>query len=544
MVAASFFVRWAVGRHAVGDLLRQRNARPQLTTGRRPGVLFGRRLIGLGTMIRRALPLLALLAFGCTDARDRDEGIVVSFAGAVPDIADPGSSPPGPAAALLLEGTAQGLVALDAEGQVEPALARRWILLDDGLSYIFRLENVTWDDGETLTARQIVRRFEEARRQGGRNRLGHLLGEIDAINAVTPEILEITLRHPHPDFLQLLAQPDLAIMREGAGLGPLEIAEAQRGRMLLRPRPDPADDDPGENGDQTAPPTGADSDHEIVLRFEPMSRAVARFELGMSDLVLGGSWLDIFYAEAIEPATDQLVLDPVQGLFGLGFVEESGFLGEPANRDLLAMAIDRERIVAGFARIEAEVQLTIVPAGASGLDRLSSPDWIDAGLARRRAFAANRVARWIETNGEIAPIRIALADLPGSRCLFAAIRASWRAIGIDAVRAPIDADADLRLIDRVAPSDSAEWYLTQFRCGKGFPCSEELDAALDAADAAATSEDRIRSLAEAEAMLTQLVPFIPLMRPIRWSLISSRITNFHPNRYASHPLDTLIAERR
>ncbi|MBS1240521.1 MAG: peptide transporter substrate-binding protein, partial [Proteobacteria bacterium] len=57
--------------------------------------------------------------------------------------------------------TTEGLVGLDAQGQVIPALADRWIVTDDGRSYIFRLRDGTWADGSELTgesARSALRR--------------------------------------------------------------------------------------------------------------------------------------------------------------------------------------------------------------------------------------------------------------------------------------------------------------------------------------------------------------------------------------------------
>ena len=39
----------------------------------------------------------------------------------------------------LRSATAAGLVTLDSKGEIEPALADRWIVTDDGRSYIFRL---------------------------------------------------------------------------------------------------------------------------------------------------------------------------------------------------------------------------------------------------------------------------------------------------------------------------------------------------------------------------------------------------------------------
>src|SRR6478752_1214502 len=47
--------------------------------------------------------------------------------------------------------TTEGLVSLDKQGQVTPALADRWIVTDDGKSYIFRLRDGTWADGSELT---------------------------------------------------------------------------------------------------------------------------------------------------------------------------------------------------------------------------------------------------------------------------------------------------------------------------------------------------------------------------------------------------------
>jgi ABC-type oligopeptide transport system substrate-binding subunit len=49
--------------------------------------------------------------------------------------------------AYLRSATAQGLVAFDKQGRIIPALASRWIVTDDGMSYIFRLEKTTWNDG-------------------------------------------------------------------------------------------------------------------------------------------------------------------------------------------------------------------------------------------------------------------------------------------------------------------------------------------------------------------------------------------------------------
>ena len=60
-----------------------------------------------------------------------------------------------PGAQALRAATGAGLVALDEKGEVVPALADRWIVTDDGLSFIFRLRDGTWPDKRELTAESV-----------------------------------------------------------------------------------------------------------------------------------------------------------------------------------------------------------------------------------------------------------------------------------------------------------------------------------------------------------------------------------------------------
>ena len=91
-------------------------------------------------MVTRPLaPLLplALLLAGC--GKEESGPVTISAIGASPHIANPNREPLDPPSAVLLEAAAQGLVRLDASGEIEPALAQRWIVSDDGIRYLFRL---------------------------------------------------------------------------------------------------------------------------------------------------------------------------------------------------------------------------------------------------------------------------------------------------------------------------------------------------------------------------------------------------------------------
>jgi peptide/nickel transport system substrate-binding protein len=137
-----------------------------------------------------------------------------------------------------------------------------------------------------------------------------------------------------------------------------------------------------------------------------------------------------------------------------------------------------------------------------------------------------------------------MPDGPGARLLFTLLAIGWREIGVEAIRVGPEASADLRLIDAVAPSDTASWYLHSFSCAFNAVCSPAADAALDAAEKATTAAERARLLAEADAALAEAIPFLPIAQPVRWSLTSQRLDGFQENPRAIHPLNHLLRAKR
>ena len=81
--------------------------------------------------------------------------------------------------------------------------------------------------------------------------------------------------------------------------------------------------------------------------------------------------------------------------------------------------------------------------------------------------------------------------------IFGLLRRDLAAIGLTAVRVAINQkDADLRLIDEVAPYDSALWYLGRVGCARAVHCSDAADAALQAASLASDSDNRIAQISQ------------------------------------------------
>ncbi|HEX8214602.1 MAG TPA: ABC transporter substrate-binding protein, partial [Allosphingosinicella sp.] len=469
---------------------------------------------------------------GC---RDPDSGpIAVSAIGSPPELRNPNLDPLDPPAEALLLATAQGLVRLDAAGQIEPALAQSWIVSDDGLRYTFRLSRTQWHGGGKVTAEHVAERLRAAFSPASRNPLKPVLGAVEEVVAMTDDVLEISLVGPRPNFLQLLAQPELAILRRSKGTGPFH-AVAEQGHLALHLPPGEEED-----GEQTE-----EEDHKtgLLLRGERAGLAVARFKQGEADLVIGGNAGDLPIARAAEPAADALRFDPVAGLFGLSFGGGDGVTRDAAVRSALSMAIDRAALVAAFAVPDLQPRETLLPTGIGELPQPAAPQWIASPLPMRRVFAARTIAS--AYGAEPPTLRVAMPDGPGYRLVFAHLRRDWRAIGVTAERVPAnDRTADLRLIDRVAPADVASWYLRQFSCLASAVCAASADETMERARRAPTALERHALLAEADRRLAELTPFIPLAAPVRWSLVSPRLTGFRPNVFGRHNIAELVAARR
>lgn len=476
---------------------------------------------------RIAIPLVAaLLALAGCGEGERGPLRVVAIGGP-PLLANPNREVLAPASALLLEAVAQGLVRFDAAGEIEPALAQSWIVSDDGRRYTFRLRRTLWARGEPVTAGQVVERLRTALGRNSRNPFKNVLGAIDQIEAMTDQVLEIRLKSPRPNFLQLLAQPELAILADNEGTGPYRLGGQVDGALRLVPPP--ADEDADVTAEQ--PP-------EILLRSDTAARAIAGFAHEKADLVAGGTIGDLPLLAAAGLPEGRTLVDPARGLFGLSFMRSDGLLAEAPFRQALSMSIDRDAMLARFNLPGLQPRTSILPPGLSEAPAPAVPGWSGAPILARREAAARIVADL--TDVERPRIRIAMPPGPGYRIVFAHIRRDWRHIGVEAVAVGAADEAELRLIDEVAPADLAPWYLRRFLCDASRVCDPGADLFIEAARVVSTPAERQSLLAQADRMLNGVTAFIPIGSPVRWSLRSPRLNGLRPNVFARHALTELI----
>ena len=480
---------------------------------------------------KRLLPALAapLLALGGC-AGDADEALGVAVVGAPSSPFETGSRLP-LAAQLVRAASIEGLVGFDEQGRVVPALAERWIVTDDRLSYIFRLREGKWPDGKPLsgeTASAVLRKTLADMRG---TPLAEELGGIRAIIPRTGRVVEIQLDRPNPNLLQLLAQAELGLGRNGRGTGPLRLRREKDVALLIPVSP--------ESRGLPADPEWSVRIRRVRLQAMPSVRAIAAFDAGEADVVLGGSQANYPLARGVGIARASVVIDPVAGLFGLIVTREEGLLARPENREALAMAIDRDALSSAIDAEGWTPTTRVAAAGAEGDTGAVGERWAGESLAERQARAGERIARW-RAGGAAPRLRIALPAGPGSDLVFDRLAKDFGAIGVETRRVGSEGEAELRLVDAVARQNHLAWYLGQLSCAtRRGACSSTADVVAARAAAEPDAVKRADLYADAEAELTRANAYIPLGPPLRWSLLRRGASGFAANRWSIHPLIAL-----
>ena len=479
-------------------------------------------------MLRR-LTALATCVLLTACGSGADDGVVdVAYIGDAASLYSSGIEL-SPGARLMRSAQRQGLVRFNASGEVIPALAERWIVTDDGRSYIFRINEFDLSDGSRLTAGAVAQELNRTRARLAGTSLGLDLAKVSDIRAMTGRVIEIRLRSPMPGFLSLLAQPELGVTLREADAGPM-VARIEDGVALLSAMP------PEQRG-LSAQEDWEELVSEVHVSAFEAQEAARAFSQGRVDIILGGQLESLPLAITGALSRGTVRLDSAIGLFGIDVVRPEGFLASPSNREALAMAIDRSTLLTQFNVGGWTGSTRIVTGGLPGDDGGVDERWVNLSLEQRRTRARATVQQWQAASGAAPSLSISLPQGPGARFLFEALARDFAAVGVTLRRASMNETADLRLRDTVARYAGARWYLNQFNCELSAPvCSPDTDFLVQLSLDAVDPVEEASYLSEAEQTLTATNLYIPLGNPIRWSQVRAGVEGFAENSWAFHPL--------
>lgn len=149
----------------------------------------------------------------------------------------PNLDPTGGAAAatdeVVYANVFEGLTRFGPNGSIEPALAERWDVEQDGRVYVFHLQDgVTFHDGAGFDASDVVFTLDRARAPESANAQKVLFQGIETVEALDPLTVRVTLAAPDGNFPFKMAWGD-AVMLDPASAGGLATQPVGTGPFRL-----------------------------------------------------------------------------------------------------------------------------------------------------------------------------------------------------------------------------------------------------------------------------------------------------------------------
>jgi ABC-type transport system substrate-binding protein/class 3 adenylate cyclase len=244
--------------------------------------------------------------------------------------------------AYFTEHLFRGLLMIDGDLNVVPAMADNFRVSSDGLTYLFRLrEGCSWSDGEPLTAEDFAFAWKSMREE--KTRTAFMMEDVEFAVALDERTLEVRLREPRNFFPYILASawsfpwPKHKCQELGeawrnpenlVGNGPFMLSEFDDDHALLVANP------------HWVEPRG--NVRELHFDFKAKSpEASQRWKEGEYDLLP-------VYEEGLRDAPQTVAeVVPELWLAYLGFRADVAPFSNLLVRKAFAHAVDREALLAG-----------------------------------------------------------------------------------------------------------------------------------------------------------------------------------------------------
>lgn len=481
-----------------------------------------------------------------------------------------GSLPPTLDPALVQDSTSgeyvvhlfSGLVSLDADLEIVPALAERWEMSADGRVYTFYLHpNAAFGDGKPITAQDVVGSLSRACSPDlaspvALSYLGDIVGaeeysvgqaeSIKGLEAVDEHTVRITIDSPKSYFLAKLTYPTAAVV---------DLEEVER-------EPQTWFTDPNPSG-----PFGLEelSKERIVLvrndryvgRQASIIRAVydlsassamTQYETGEIDITaFGGDEIDRVL-DPYNPLHNEYLAFPELSVQYLGLNVEQAPFDDPLVRRAFAYAIDREKLANLVLNQTALPAYTVLPPTMPGYIE-SAPGTVptyDPEEARRLLAASS-----YGSADRLPPIALTVAGTTGylspvDEAVMAMIEEN---LGIEMIAEQVDwADMleDMNrhryqlysagwIADYPDPQNfiDVQFYSKSAQNHTGY-ANPEVDALLEAARVEQDEAHRSELYAEAERIVLNDAPWITLTHGYAYYLVKPYVQGFRGNA-ALHP---------
>jgi peptide/nickel transport system substrate-binding protein len=475
----------------------------------------------------------------------------------IPTVVDPAGAV-GETAALIARQVFDTLVAYrDGSTDVEPALATRWSVSRDGLTWSFLLrDNVRFHDGVPLTAVEVVASFARSRDGGpgaappGRAVWTALLrgvpGVLKEVRAADPRTVQFVLVQPYAPLLTVLAHPGLAVARatttaDGStrlvGTGPYRVVDTASGRIALEAEPAHW---------RGAPRAG----RLVFLDVSTDDQAEAEMDAGT---------LDVWFPAAPPRRSQGAVSIPGLRVGYLAFQTEREPLARKQVRQAVATAIDPASLGAALDGVAIPLQSFLPPgvwARREGSPILGGGREAARKLLREAGGLGARAERLTllvhVEEGVLDAARVAesVVSSLGAADLPTHFRLDPTPAGREVVQA---GNQDMVLTEAAVVGGDPHLFLFPLSTTEGASKGPRLqnfslyrnprvDDLLIRASQLAYRVERQRLYQRAQAMLADDLPWIPLYVRLQWAVTTPDVRGLRLHPTGFHRLDTLSLE--
>ncbi|HDX8830497.1 MULTISPECIES: ABC transporter substrate-binding protein [Klebsiella] len=457
----------------------------------------------------------------------------------------------------------EGLVSVSPAGEIEPRLAEKWENKDNTVWTFHLRPGVTWSDGTAITAQDIVWSWQRLVSpltaspyasypgnmhivNGAEIAQGKKAPETLGVKALDDATFEVTLTQPNAAFLAMLAHPSLVpldkvlISRYGdkwtkpehmVTSGPYKLSQWVVNERIVAERN----------------PRYWDNAHTVInkVTYLPISSETAdvnRYKAGEIDIVYTVPINQ--FAQLKKTMGDQLDVSPQLATYYYEFNTTRPPFNDPRVRRALNMALDKD-IIAEKVLGQGQRPAWLISQPDIGGVKLHNPEYASWPRDKRIAEAKKLLseAGYNETHPLVFNLLYNTSE-SHQRIAIAASSMWKKNLGVEAKlqnqewKTMLDAmhthNFDAVRYAWIADYDDAATFLNNFRTGDSENTSQYSNPAYDEAlrNAAKASDTTARGkfYQQAEDLLGQDVPAIPVYHYVRTHLVKPWVGGFTPDK--------------
>ncbi|HHT1411971.1 ABC transporter substrate-binding protein [Klebsiella michiganensis] len=457
----------------------------------------------------------------------------------------------------------EGLVSVSPAGEIEPRLAEKWENKDNTVWTFHLRPGVTWSDGTAITAQDIVWSWQRLVSpltaspyasypgnmhivNGAEIAQGKKAPETLGVKALDDATFEVTLTQPNAAFLAMLAHPSLVpldkvlISRYGdkwtkpehmVTSGPYKLSQWVVNERIVAERN----------------PRYWDNAHTVInkVTYLPISSETAdvnRYKAGEIDIVYTVPINQ--FAQLKKTMGDQLDVSPQLATYYYEFNTTRPPFNDPRVRRALNMALDKD-IIAEKVLGQGQRPAWLISQPDIGGVKLHNPEYASWPRDKRIAEAKKLLseAGYNETHPLVFNLLYNTSE-SHQRIAIAASSMWKKNLGVEAKlqnqewKTMLDAmhthNFDAVRYAWIADYDDAATFLNNFRTGDSENTSQYSNPAYDEAlrNAAKASDTTARGkfYQQAEELLGQDVPAIPVYHYVRTHLVKPWVGGFTPDK--------------